>query len=462
MNETHKNQNEINLITMLYSGIRKWKQMLIGGCLLAVLLGAYMLISGISVSDDEYANWDNIVQIRDNKFKSTRAKENAELNNLTIEKKIQDQEGYLEQSIYINLDPYNISCAEAEYYISTDYKIMPGMDYQNKDLTDTVAQNYVSLLSNADVLNNVAEQFGTESRYLKEILDIHVSNRILTISVIYDNADMAVSILDSIISYLPSIGDEIMNSISEHTLKLINRTSYSYIGLELIDEQEKQKSVLQTLNQYKTTNDNTIADATYELRELDKQEAVLYRSTNIVRRVIMYAIVGFVVGGILVYAYGCVAYIVSDKVYIANELGVRYGIRIIGRMASGRNKNVIDRSIAKAEGRAYVPVADSDYHVIVGNLIGMKEHTGSIFLTGSTDESVIQGIAEKIASLLDGITIKYGYDIFNNPDSVTMLSSCDSVLLVEECGKSRYSVIEKELDKAEWFGKKVIGCVVVE
>ena len=206
MEQNEEKRDRMDLRFMFYAGLRKWKAMIIAGLIIAVLLGIYAIISSITASNDDFANWDKVVEIRDNKLKYSNSMDEAELDNVTIDKKISDQQEYLDKSIYINLDPYDIQCAEAEYYISTDYKILPGMDYQNMDFTDTIARSYVSLLTNADIMNEVAEKFGTQSRYLKEILSIYVSNRILTVKVIHSDVDTAQQILECVVGYLPSIG----------------------------------------------------------------------------------------------------------------------------------------------------------------------------------------------------------------------------------------------------------------
>ena len=83
-------------------------------------------------------------------------------------------------------------------------------------------------------------------------------------------------------------------------------------------------------------------------------------------------------------------------------------------------------------------------------------------MTGCVEDARLKDICERIAPLLSNITVKTGGDIFNNPEAVNGLAKCDAVILVEQCGKSKYSVISSEINKAEWFGKTVIGCVVIE
>ena len=462
MGSTNNTGDEISLLTMLYAGLHKWRLMLICAVVLAVLTGVFGGYKAYGETQDEYANREKMISIRDKKLESSRALEEAELNNLVISQKIADQQEYLDKSIWINMDPYDIHYAKAEYFIDTGYQIMPGMDYQNRDYTDTVASTYRSRLMNADILNAVAERCGTEYRYLKELLSVSVSNRILTISVINKDDESAQAILEDIVSYLPVIGKDITESIAEHTITLIDESAYSYVDLGLVDKQGEQSARLQTLIQTKEDNDNIIADAEYDLYELEKEEQALVGEPGIMTNAIKYAIIGAVLGIVLAFIYGCCKYILGGKVYIADELGTRYGLHIIGTIASGKNRSLIDAKIAKAEGRTYRIASDSDYRAIAGNLMGMKEIPDSIFITGGVDAETIEKTAQRIIPMLKGITVEYGADIINNPDSIDKLSQCNGVIFVEECEKSRYADVDKQLEKAKWFGKKIIGCIVAE
>ena len=46
--------------------------------------------------------------------------------------------------------------------------------------------------------------------------------------------------------------------------------------------------------------------------------------------------------------------------------------------------------------------------------------------------------------------------------TVRELPECDGVILVEQCGVSKYSTVEGELEKVLDLGKSVVGCVVFE
>ena len=46
--------------------------------------------------------------------------------------------------------------------------------------------------------------------------------------------------------------------------------------------------------------------------------------------------------------------------------------------------------------------------------------------------------------------------------TVRELPECDGVILVEQCGVSKYSVVEAEIEKVFDLKKYVVGCVVFE
>ena len=87
---------------------------------------------------------------------------------------IANQQEYLDHSIWINMSPYDVCEARADLFVSTGYQIMPGMEYQNRDNTDTILQAYQSLLTSSAVLEDVAKQVKTEPRYLEELVEVTI------------------------------------------------------------------------------------------------------------------------------------------------------------------------------------------------------------------------------------------------------------------------------------------------
>ena len=54
--------------------------------------------------------------------------------------------------------PYNVHTATASFYVTTEYKILPGMDYQNPDYTNAVLSSYSNLLTEHQTIGALARK----------------------------------------------------------------------------------------------------------------------------------------------------------------------------------------------------------------------------------------------------------------------------------------------------------------
>ena len=77
------------------------------------------------------------------------------------------------------------------FYITTDYKVVPGVDSRNPDYTGAVLGAYNSLLASHGSIITIADQFSLEERYMRELISVSVVNdtRLLTITTYGEDAD---------------------------------------------------------------------------------------------------------------------------------------------------------------------------------------------------------------------------------------------------------------------------------
>ena len=143
-------EQEIDLKELMFSVLHRWRPMVLLAVILMVALGGYKAGSTYrALSDPEVKTeaQDKYELDLRNYNRELEANE-RELENL--KKDITNQEEYLEKSVLMSMSPYDVWEARAEFFIKTDYEIMPGMVYQNPDFTGAVLQLYQSALTNAD------------------------------------------------------------------------------------------------------------------------------------------------------------------------------------------------------------------------------------------------------------------------------------------------------------------------
>lgn len=137
---------------------------------------------------------------------------------------IDNAQEYIDKSVLNSLDPYNVYTSETSFYITTDYKIMPGMDYQNPDYTSAVLSAYNSLLTSHESIITIADQFSMEERYMRELISVSVDNdtRLLTITTYGEDADEASRIMDLMLKRMEAVRENIETTVGNHNTKQVS------------------------------------------------------------------------------------------------------------------------------------------------------------------------------------------------------------------------------------------------
>ena len=386
-----------------------------------------------------------------------------EIENLRTD--IINQQDYLDNSIWINMSPYDVGEARVDLYVSTGYEIMPGMTYQNRDYTDTILQAYQSMLTSSSVMEDVAKQVGTESRYLKELVTVTIGtigtngtqfSRLLTIDVYHTSKEEAKKVLDAFIAHVNEMQAQITASIGEHTVSTVNESVSTLVNLDLADLQKTQSQKITDLN-------DSLQEKQTELDELEEPKEVDSSKRAALKSAIKYGILGGILGGFLIVFGICVAFVMSDKLYSAKELRSRYKVKVLGRLSKGGKKaGAIDAWLNRLEGRACNVNAETEYGLIAANIRNYADGMKTILVTGDVDPEVLRGAAEALEKELSGIRVISGNCMLEDAETVKKLPECDGVVFVEQCGMSKYSALELEIERVKDLGKSVVGCVVLE
>lgn len=456
-------EQEIDLKDLMFAVLHKWRPIILVAVLLAVLLGGFKGATTYKEQNDPDVIKEAEEKYQDDLELFNKNKETCEREIENLKTDIANQQEYLEKSIWINMSPYDVCESRVDLYITTDYEIMPGMVYQNMDYTDTILQAYQALLTSSAVMEDIAEKVGTEPRYLKELISVSVGtnsgklNHLLTISVKHTTKQDAQKVMNEIIDHMNDMQEQVVASIGEHTVNTVNKGVSASVDLSLADKQRSETERLTTLNDSLETKQKSLED-------MEEPEKTVSSRTAALKSGIKYAILGGVLGGFMVVFFVCVAFLMSDKVYSARELKNRYKIKILGTMPI-KNRKVfgkIDAWLNRLEGRASSVDEEAEYALIAANIRNYAENMKSILVTGSVDAAVLQTVADKLSSDLDGVDMVVGGNMLQDVETIKKLPECDGVVLVEQCMSTKYSTVELEIERTTDLQKSVVGCVVFE
>ena len=444
MNQDNQVQ-EVSIKRMLFFVGSQWKRILAVAAALAVLLGG---IQG-------YRAWDATNRMNQQAALEDREDEKTKLEQraASIQREIDHQREYLEESILMQLDYYDIHEAKVSLYISTDYQIMPDMEYQNTDERGTILNVYHVACTCDKVLEEVARQMGIETKYLKELVTVTTSNnRILSIYVWQTNSADAERIRDLILAQMDGVGEEITNTIGEHTMSVVNDSVGVVVDTSVADLQEEARGRL-------TEAETSLAQVQSELKAVTKSaDTGTSAGTAAVKDSFVWAVIGGIVGVFLGTVAACWGFIFGDKVTSGEEIKCRFGIKLIGGVWSGRKKcDPITAALMTAEGRVSRN-SDDNLELIAPNISNYSGGAVSILLAGAENGE----LADLLQPRLGKVKLIPCGSLVTSAAALRLLPGCDGVLLVEKRGISRYSAAAREMERVRDAGKHLIGCIIEE
>lgn len=425
--EQQKEKQVIFFSDLLFSVLYRWKALIAAVLILALALGGFQL----------YQNSKPCANVTE---EAQASLVHAQRRIKTISQNIKSQQEYLANSLLMTMDPYQVSRITTDFYVYTDYQIIPGMDFQNPDQSPAVLRAYKMLLSTDEALDAFCQATGLERLYLSELISAEVvtNSNVLSITIRCSDDQTAQKLNDAVVVFLRSKQNEIATQITDHTVSVITTAAASPVDTDLAKLQDEAVSRLTTLQ-------NAMVEANANLTAVQN----LVSETSATSPVVM-AVLGAVLGVFLVAAWSVVCHLASDKVYSGRVLENRTGIRVLGAVP-GSNKYKL---IKKLEGRATTPAMD----VIAMNIRNYCDGKDLLCL-GQWSEDKKQALSEALKDV--GITATFEGSLLTSAEALKQLKQHEAVVLLDSCGTSRYDQIQKQMLLIADQDKALLGCVLL-
>lgn len=490
----YEQEEEINLVSLLFTVLHKYRQMAAAALVCAVLFAGVAVVKNISwnaavqkaAEEGETAPRTSAQQTYEEDMVEYREAQNKrdtdvqsynqqlrdnERSQQTVQFNIDNAEAYMEKSVLNSIDPYNVYNARADLYVTTDYKIMPGMDYQNPDYTSSVLSAYASLLTNHEAISAIAEQFNMEERYMRELVSVWGDNstRLLSISINAASEEDATAILDAVIARMNGLHETIESTVGHHSITLLSRTSCVTVSTDLRDQQQNTRDNLTSLQNQMTDLqaqhdllEQNIQKADQDLAALEVPEDPGNGSTSLVK----FAVIGFVLGVILVAGAAVVKFLTAGLVYSAKDLKSTCNLPVLGTLASAAARKAVklDAKLNKLEGRPDGSRDDETVRLIAATIASRAPKADRILVTGDLPAEQLSALTAQLqaADTLRSRKLTCAESVLVSSTAVLEVNAADAVVLVADCSCSRYSSVNDQKEQIARLGKTVLGCVVYE
>lgn len=464
MNEQEK---EINLKRLFYKALRSWRKAALAAVIAATVVGGTKCgVELATISDPEK------VEERQRKYEGELALYQQE-GDLII-KEMDDlqaaltrQTDYNENSVLMEIDPYNEWRGSIDFYVETDWQVLPEQAIQAQNPANQIVRVYNTYITNGELYQYVLDRMGSdmEIRYLREVLSASAdaTNYLIHFTVRGVSQSECQELLTYVEEGMKVKQSEIIASVGEFKLLTTNSATYSQINYDL---EQTQKNNLQSI-----TDMNTAYSAKqFELMEWEKEgeniEAPVVDKNDAFKAGIkMFILAALIVGVLFVILYG-VRYILSKFIQDREEFDT-WGVYVaeLPRSYQKRAFFWLDRLFGQwFLGDVYA----SEYEARLTAAAKQIGEAAKLSFETTEPKLVMVGDvpAEELAALASAMTKAGGvqYTAAGNPclsaESIDAVLAADGVILVAKQEYTKRETVYQVKAQLGELKKELAGVVV--
>ena len=280
-------EREIDLLDMIADILSHWRGLLIAVVLGAILMGAFSYTRSYQnaqnmqpqeaedASEGEMAMEEQLAQLRESLDDSQLA---AVLTTVDDAKEYALKKQYVQDSIYMQLDPMNVAQEELVYNIQ-------GKDESGSQRLGTIYRN---TLNSVGLYDWVEQRTGLEAAYVGELVSVSVDSGLtltngdpvtiggsdsLKIIIRGTDAESCGKIADAVKTYIEQQQENLNTRLGSHELVLLSEVSGNIMNMDVMNQQTAYRNLIYGL-------ETTIAAAKAAFSEDQKQYYTLLMKEN--------------------------------------------------------------------------------------------------------------------------------------------------------------------------------------
>lgn len=460
---TEDYEAEIDLKDLFFSILYRWRILVLTAVIGAVILGGYKCLKGNEVQNVlEEGYQEKLIQYEKEKRALERTVEN-------LESSIIEQNEYIAEAPIMQINPYN-------EFVSTAEILIESKGAESRDI-DNVIKSYMYALGNGDYIEKVAEKFGTEQRYIKELINVdggigsddnagrgqivlgtkddETIKGVLQICIVGTDRQKTEELLSAVLNEMRLLNDTFNITIVNHKLTVLREATGEQVDTELLIRQQSVRENVGTLQK-------SLADFSKSLQEI-QLPVDEHTAGNSEKDILKYVALGFVGGGFAAAFAVCVMYVLNDKVVSDKEIINRFRLKSLGVFSKTPKKRAfgfIDSWLHRLAGDDKSWSDKDVLEMIVTNINNYAGSKNVLFITGQASQELMDKVCAQLCSALPEVRMVSERDMIANASARRRMAECEAIILVEERAISKYSGIKQELEIAGNVGVEVVGVIV--
>lgn len=455
---------ELNLKDLLYRVLKKWRSIILGAVIVALLLGAVRFASGMRLYLDKEALQEaqNAYEITLSDYEATGERLRTTISNLRSD--LEHQQWYNDRSVLMQIDPTEKWEGSFTIYVDAKYQIDPALSYQNTDRTYRLVSAYAGFLQSGEVYLSLLDalDYVDELIMLREIYSVSsdVNSASVTVKVTGRSQEDVLQIRDAVKDLLDKEHTALVKTIGDHDYGILQESVYSVTDLNL---DTMQKENILKISDYT----NQIGTTQQELEEWSQEAEPRpeYGLEYTIKQTIKMMILGGVGGVFLMLVVYAAVYICSNTVKVDEDFQI-FGLPVLGHIRRESEKKAlwkIDRWLDRLFLGGEKSSLEESCRLAGVNLAAvLKEKSLSEgVLVGDVDADFARKATELMNTEESGRFV-YAGNVLSDAAAAKALAEASEVILLAETGKSSVSHVTQEGTLLRAWGKTILGVLVVE
>ena len=354
------------------------------------------------------------------------------------DKQIESLQEYIDNSIYMQIDPNNIQTVSVQYGLKTSNNV------------GNILNSFITYINDGGLKEELSDtDEDLKVKYWRDIVSCYQSSNNLIVTVVHSDMDQAKRIMSIIKERVMNYVPKVKSLQGEFSLEELKTSEYVKTDTGVVNNQNNNRNNLKNYTTNRADLNNKLigfqnSKKTYiEKNEPDNLKAA---DTNTKVLMVAYILLGILFGAVIAFIIVALKYIFGDTLRTANDIK-ESDLNLLGTYSTlNQYKPDLERSKMDVE------------------VLAKAKNADKVFFYVMSDDEISKKVAKDYGDIMkaSGIAVETGSNISESAEELKKMIACGNCVFIAEVGKTTYRQLELQTRLCERFKTAVLGCVVVE
>ncbi len=508
-------EREISLMDLVVEILLRWRVVVVAMLLGGILMGGFGYVQSVRLAASQRAELAEAEKKLEQQREQQKAQQEADdeaawekadklwleeqltetqianVNTVLLnEKLLKDKTIYQNESILLQIDPFNVPRSELTFYISSD----------DLEKTYNIEKVYEDILTSTALYTYVQEKCSVEEN-LNELISLERTSYgqmqgcdTVRVAVLHSDSKICQAMADAIVAYIQQQQPQLENTLGHHNVELLSQSFGTVISNDILTQRRNLATDINNLKSTAMKMKDAFAEAewryynylkdgqaTVEPEHMDPEAeeqapatdsgVIILPTVSTPGVSVKYVIIGMILFAFIYVFVIFMLYILNNKIRSTDNLQDIYSIPQLGIISKEQEKKkflgIIDCWILKLRyrnQRRFTMEEATNLAAVATRMAVKKQGINKICLIGCNLIGDALKTCEQMKDRLsaEGTEVQILSNVLYDAEVMEELADAQGAVLVETAGSTLYEEIVKELELLNRQNITVLGGIVVE